>query len=177
MALKLEDKKAIVAEVTEIANKSVSAIAAEYRGLTVAELTELRVKARQNDIYMRVVRNTLARRALENTQFSCVQDSLVGPVVLMFSLKDPGAVARLVRDFSKDRESFAVKALALAGQLLAPTDLKAVADLPTKDQAIATLMSLLLAPVTKLVRTLAEPQAQLVRTLAAIRDQKQATSA
>jgi large subunit ribosomal protein L10 len=176
VVLKLEDKKAIVAEVAKVANKSVSAIAADYRGLTVAELTELRVKSRQNDIYTRVVRNTLARRALQETEFSCMSDSLVGPVILMFSLKDPGSVARLVRDFVKDHEKFSVKALALGGKLLAAKDLKVMADLPTREQAIATLMSVMMAPVTKLVRTLAEPQAMLVRTLAAVRDQKQATA-
>lgn len=176
MALNLEDKKAIVAEVSDVAKKSASAIAADYRGLTVAEMTELRVKARNNAIYMRVVRNTLARRALDDTQFKCLTDTLAGPIVLMFSLNDPGAVARLVRDFSKEHEKFAVKALALAGQLLSPKDLKAVAELPTREQAIATLMSLMQAPITKFVRTLAEPHAMLVRTVGAIRDQKQAAS-
>lgn len=174
MALRLEDKKAIVAEVTDVAKRSVSAIAADYRGLAVSELTELRVKARQNDIYMRVVRNTLARRALEGTDFICLQDALVGPLVLMFSLKDPGAVARLARDFTKDHDKFEVKAIVLSGQLLSAKDLKAVAELPTREQAIATLMSVMLAPITKLARTLTEPQAMLARALAAVRDQKQA---
>lgn len=173
MALKLEDKKAIVAEVAEVANTAVSAIAAEYRGLTVSALSELRIKARQNDIYVQVVRNTLARRAVEKTEFACMQESLTGPLMLMFSRKDPGAVARLVRDFSKTNEKFTVKILALGGRLLDPKDLKMMADLPTKEQAIAMLMSVMQAPVTKLVRTLAEPSAMLVRSIAAVRDQKQ----
>lgn len=174
VALKLEDKKAIVAEIAAVASKSVSAVAAEYRGLTVAELTELRVKARQNDVYAKVFRNTLARRGIEQTEFACLQDTLTGPLILMFSLNDPGAAARLARDFVKTHEKFTVKALALGGKLLDVKELKAMADLPTKDQAIATLMSVMLAPVTKLVRTLAEPHAMLVRTVAAVRDQKQA---
>ena len=176
MALKLEDKKAIVSEVSDVASKSLSAIAADYRGLTVAQLTDLRVKARQNDVYTRVVRNTLARRALQETEFACLEESLVGPIILMFSLKDPGAVARLVQDFIKTDDKFTVKALALGGKLLNPNELKAMASLPTKDQAIAMLMSVMMAPITKLVRTLAEPQAMLVRTVAAIKDKKQASA-
>jgi large subunit ribosomal protein L10 len=176
VALKLEDKKAIVAEVAEVASTAASAIAAEYRGLSVSALADLRVKARQNDIYARVVRNTLARRAVQETEFACMQESLTGPLILMFSRKDPGAVARLVRDFSKTNEKFTVKIIALGGRLLDPKDLKTMADLPTKEQAIAMLMSVLKAPVNKLVRTLAEPSAMLVRSVAAVRDQKQAVS-
>jgi large subunit ribosomal protein L10 len=176
VAFKLEEKKAVVAEVADVANKSMSAIAADYRGLTVSELTELRIKARQNEVYAKVVRNTLAQRAIEGTEFECLRESLAGPIILLFSLKDPGAVARLVRDFNKNHEKFTVKALALGGQLLDPKQLKAVADLPTKEQAIATFMSVMNAPISKLVRTLAEPYSMLVRTMAAIRDKKQATA-
>ncbi|QLH42324.1 MAG: 50S ribosomal protein L10 [Coxiellaceae bacterium] len=174
MALKLEDKKAIVAEVSDVANSSVSAIAAEYRGLTVAEMTELRNKARQSDIYMRVVRNTLAQRALENTEYACLNSALVGPLVLLFARKDPGAAARLLRDFGKDHDKLVVKALALGGKLLGAESLKAVADLPTREQALGMLASVLIAPITKLARTLAEPQNMLARAVAAVRDQKQA---
>lgn len=176
--MNLEDKKAIVAEVTDVAKKSVSAVAAEYRGLTVERLTQLRVKAEGNKpddkVYVKVVRNTLARRALQDTDFSCMQDALVGPIILMFSLHDPGAVARLTRDFIKENEKFSVKAIVLGGKLLDPNDLKKMAELPTKEQAISQVMSVMVAPITKLVRTFVEPQAMLVRTLAAIRDQKQA---
>lgn len=174
MALRLEDKKAIVAEVSEVASKSLSALAAYYRGLTVTQLNSLRAGARKNNVYMRVVPNTLACRALEETEFACLQEALVGPVVLMFSLEDPGAAARLVRDFVKAHEKFEVRALALGGKLLSAKQLEAVAQLPTREQAISILMSVLQAPVTKLVRTLAEPYAMLVRTVAAVRDQKQA---
>ena len=176
VALKLEDKKAIVAEVSDVASKSESAIAADYRGLTVAQLTALRVKSRENDVYTKVVRNTLAKRALQDTNFACLDEALVGPIILMFSLKDPGAAARLVQDFIKSNEKFTVKALALGGKLLDPKELKALASLPTKDQAIAMLMSVMTAPITKLARTLAEPEAMMVRTLAAIRDKKQAAA-
>jgi large subunit ribosomal protein L10 len=174
VALRLEDKKAIVAEVAKVASGSLSAIAAHYRGLTVAELNELRAKAREQDIYLRVVRNTLAHRALENTEFSCLQETLVGPVALLFSLKDPGAAARLVRDFVKKHEKFEVKALALGGKLLAAKQLETVAQLPTREQAISMLMSVMQAPMTQLVRTMVEPYARFVRILAAVRDKKQA---
>jgi large subunit ribosomal protein L10 len=123
---------------------------------------------------MRVVPNTLARRALEETKFACLKEALVGPIVLMFSLEDPGAAARLVRDFIKTNEKFEVQALALGGKLLPAKQLEAVAQLPTREQAISMLMSVIQAPVTKLARTLAEPYAMLVRTMAAVRDKKQA---
>lgn len=174
MPLNLNDKKAIVAEVMGVASKSMSALAAYYRGLTVTQLNSLRANARKNSIYMRVVPNNLACRALENTEFACLNEVLVGPVVLMFSLEDPAAAARLVRDFIKVHEKFEVRALALGGKLLPAKQLDAVAQMPTRDQAISMLMSVMQAPVTKLVRTLAEPYAMLVRTVAAVRDQKQA---
>lgn len=174
MALKLEDKKAIVAEVAEVAANALSVVAADYRGLPVANMTKLRADARKAGVYMRIVRNTLARRALEGTEFACMQDVLVGPLLLAFSQHEPGSAARLIRDFVKTNEKFEVKALAIGGKLLDAKQLEAVAKLPTKDEAIATLMSVLNAPITKFVRTLAEPHAKMVRTIAAIRDQKQA---
>lgn len=173
MVLKLEDKKAIVSEVAAVAKQAISLIAAEYSGLTVAQLTGLRKSARQSGVYMRVVRNTLARRALEGTQFACMQPTLVGPLLLAFSTEDPGAAARLIRDFAKDNEKLKVKALAIDSQLLPPEGLSKLANLPTRDEAIAQLMSVMKAPITKLVRTMAEPHAKLVRTIAAIRDAKQ----
>jgi large subunit ribosomal protein L10 len=174
VALRLEDKKAVVAEVSAVAAKSLSALAAHYRGLTVAELNGLRANARKNNVYMRVVPNNLACRALEETEFSCLKEALVGPIVLMFSQEDPAAAARLVRDFVKANEKFEVRAIALGGKLLPSTSLEAVAKMPTRDQALSMLMSVMQAPVTKLVRTLAEPYAMLVRTVAAVRDKKQA---
>ena len=176
MALRLEGKKAIVAEVTEVANKAVSLIAADYCGLTVAQLTLLRKSARETGVYMRVVRNTLARRALEGTKFSCMQPALVGPLVLAFSKEDPGAAARLMKDFAKKFEKLQVRALSVEGMLLPATDLNKLASLPTRDEGIALLMSVMLAPITKFVRTLVEPHSKLVRTIAAVRDKKQQAS-
>ncbi len=176
MVLKLEDKKAIVSEVAGIAKQAVSLIAAEYSGLTVSQLTGLRKSARDAGVYVRVVRNTLARRALDGTQFACMQDELVGPLLLVFSQEEPGAAARIIKEFAKTNEKLKVKALALENQLLSAQSLDMLASLPTRDEAIAQLMSVMLAPITKLVRTMAEPHAKLVRTLAAIRDEKQAQS-
>lgn len=176
MVLKLEDKKTIVDEVTAVANQALSLVAAEYSGLTVSQLTSLRKTARESGVYMRVVRNTLARRALEGTQFSCIKEKLVGPLMLAFSQEDPGAAARLIKEFVKQNEKLKVKALAIDSQLLPPEGLDQLASLPTRDEAIAQLMSVMLAPITKLVRTMAEPHAKLVRTFAAIRDAKQASA-
>lgn len=177
MTLRLEDKQAIVAEVGEVARNALSAITAEYRGLSVGEMSQLRVQARNSGVYLRVVRNTLARRALAGTEFACLQDTLVGPLLLAFSQQEPGAAARLIRTFIKQNEKLIVKALAFEGQLLAINDLDKLANLPTRDEAIATLMAVMKAPITKLVRTLAEPQAKLVRSLAALREQRQAVGA
>lgn len=172
MPLKLEDKRAIVATVNKIASTAHSAIAAEYRGMTVTQMTQLRVQARQADVYLRVVRNTLARRAVLNTDFECLQDILVGPVVLAFSIDDPGAAARVIRDFSKKNDKLVVKGIAIQGQLLKASDIDIVAKLPTYPQAISQLMSVIQAPISKLVRTIQEPYAKLVRTMAAVRDSK-----
>ena len=174
MALKLTDKRTIVAEVADVAADSVAAVVAYYRGLTVAEMTDLRKKARESGVYLRVVRNTLARRAITDTEFACLQEELLGPVVLAFSREEPSAAARLIRDFSADHDKLQVKVLALGGKLLPAEQLKAVANLPTFDEAIAKLMGILQAPISTFVRTLAEPNAKLVRTFAALRDQKQA---
>lgn len=176
MVLKLEDKKTIVSEVAAVAKEAMSLIAAEYSGLTVSQLTNLRKTARESGVYMRVVRNTLARRALSGTRFACIEEKLTGPLILAFSKEDPGSAARLIRDFSKTNEKLKVTALAIDNQLLPPEGLIKLANLPTRPEAIAQLMSVMLAPITKLVRTMAEPHAKLVRTLAAVRDAKQAAS-
>ena len=174
MPLNLEDKKALVTEVSAIAAKAQSVVAAENRGITVGQMTELRAKARSQGVYMRVVKNTLARKALAGTTFESVGPKLKGPLVLAFSKDDPGAAARVVKDFAKANEKFVPTLVSLGGQVYSPKDLDKVASLPTKEQAIAQLMGLLKAPIQKLVGTLAAPQAKLVRTIAAIRDQKQA---
>ena len=173
MALTLEEKKAVVAEVGEVARDAYSAVAAEYRGLTVGEITSLRVRARQENVYLRVMKNTLARRALQDTDFECMSDRLTGPLMLAFSREDPGAAARMAKDFAKDHDKFQVTMLSVGGQLLEPADIDRLATLPTRDQAISLLMSVMQAPVAKFVRTLNEVPSKLARTVAAIRDQKQ----
>ncbi len=174
MALRLEQKQQIVAEVNEVAASALSAVIADYRGLTVAEMTEMRVKARESGVYLRVVRNTLAKRAVEGTEYECLNDAFVGPTLLAFSQEDPGAAARLIKEYAKDFAELEVKALSIGGLLLSADQLDRVAKLPTLDQARSMLMSVMQAPVVKLARSLNEVPGKLVRTIAAVRDQKQA---
>jgi large subunit ribosomal protein L10 len=173
MALTLEEKKAVVAEVSEVAKGALSAVAAEYSGVTVEEMTALRVKAREDNVYLRVVKNTLARRALENTDFECMSERLTGPLILAFSQEDPGAAARVAKDFAKGNSRFEVTMLSVGGVLLEPSEIDKLAKLPTRDQAISMLMAVMLAPTEKFVRTLNAVPTKLVRTVAAIQDQKQ----
>jgi len=165
MALRLEDKKQLVKEVNAVAGESVTAVAAEYRGLSVAEMTELRKEARNAGVYMRVVKNTLARRAVEGTDFECMQETLKGPILLAFAKDDPGAAARVIKDFAEGHDALQAVSLSAGGQLLPATDLNRLADLPTLDQARAMLLGVMIAPMSKLVRTLAEPSGMLARTL------------
>jgi large subunit ribosomal protein L10 len=174
MALRLEDKKALVAEVNEVASRALSAVAAEYRGLDAGKFDILRSKARENGIYLHVVKNTLAKRAVAGTQFECLNPVLVGPLVLGFSLEDPGAVGRVIKDFAKDNDKLVVKAVSIGGQLYGSKDIDRLATLPSKEQALAMLMGVMKAPVSKFVRTLAEPTAKFVRTVKAVGDAKQA---
>jgi len=174
VALRLEDKKAVVAEVSEVAASAHSAVAAEYRGLTVSQMTELRAKARESGVYLRVVKNTLARRAIEGTDFECMQEGLVGPLVLAFSQEDPGAAARLIKDFAKGNDKLVVKLVSIGGQLLGPGDLERLASMPTREQALSMLLAVIRAPLDKFARTLNEVPGKLVRTVAAVRDQKEA---
>jgi large subunit ribosomal protein L10 len=177
MALNLEDKKALVAEVAAVAQKAQSVVAAEYRGLTVSQMTELRAKARKQGVYMRVVKNTLARKALAGTSFETVGPKLKGPLVLAFSKDDPGAAARVVKDFAKAHEKLVATLVSLGGQVLPGGDLEKVASLPTREQALSMLLGVLKAPMSKLAGTLAAPASKLARTVAAVRDQKQAAGA
>lgn len=174
MALRLADKKAIVAEVADVASEAISVVVAYYRGLSVAEMTELRKQARDSNVYLRVVRNTLAKRALENTDFECIKDELLGPVVLAFSKEEPSAAARLIRDFAKEHDKLEVRALSIGGALLAANKLDDVAKLPTYDEAISKLMSAMQAPITKFAQTLNGVPSKLVRTVVAVKDQKEA---
>lgn len=174
MALSIEQKKAVVAEMAEVAQSALAVVAAEYRGLTVGDLTELRVKAREGGVYLKVAKNSLVRRAVEGTEFECMQESLTGPLLLAFSMEDPGAAARLVKDFAKSNDKLITKLVAVGGEVYGASELERLSSLPTYDQAIALLMSVMKAPVEKFVRTLAEPHAKLVRTIAAVKDAKEA---
>lgn len=173
VALSLEEKKAVVSEVAVIAAEAHSAVAAEYRGLSVDEMTELRSKARDGEVYLRVVKNTLAKRAVEGTEFECMQQGLTGPLILAFSKEEPGAAARLVKDFAREHDKLVPKLVAFGGEMLAASDLDRLAKMPTRDQAISLLMAVMKAPVEKFVRTLNEVPGKLVRTVAAVREQKE----
>lgn len=174
MALTFSKKQEVVAQVNAVASEALSAIGAEYRGLTVEQLTRLRVEAHGAGVYLRVVKNSLAKRALEGTEFECMNDSMSGPLVLAFSMEDPGAAARIIKDFTKENDKLVVKMLSVGGDLLPADQLARLAELPTRDQALAMLMGVMKAPIEKFVRTLAEPHTKLVRTIAAIREQKEA---
>ena len=173
MSLTVEAKQAVVTEVAEVAKTAHSAVAAEYRGLTVAEMTKFRVAARQAGVYVRVVKNTLARRAVEGTSFECMQGSFKGPLVLAFSREDPGAAARVVKGFAKEHDKLKTVALSIGGELYPASDLDRLASLPTLTDARTMLVRVLNAPLTQLVRTLAEPAAMMARTLKARSEQPQ----
>ncbi|WP_426578094.1 50S ribosomal protein L10 [Xenorhabdus stockiae] len=164
MALNLQDKQAIVAEVSEVAKGALSAVVADSRGVTVDKMTELRKAGREAGVYMRVVRNTLMRRAVEGTEYECLKEAFVGPTLIAFSNEHPGAAARLFKDFAKANPAFEIKAAAFEGEFIPGSDIDRLATLPTYEEAIARLMS-----------TMKEAAAgKLVRTLAALRDQKEA---
>ena len=173
MAIRLEDKQQIVSEVNQAASSALSAVLADYRGVTVEDMTALRKNARENKVYLRVVRNTLLKRAVADTEFECIQRVLVGPTILAFSQEDPGAAARVLKDFAKENDDFEIKALSVGGQLMDASQIDVLAKLPTLDQARSMLMSVMLAPVTKLARTMNEVPSKVTRAVAAVRDQKQ----
>tara|TARA_Y100001934_G_scaffold251177_1_gene314111 strand:- start:3938 stop:4468 length:531 start_codon:yes stop_codon:yes gene_type:complete len=176
VTITLAAKKAVVEEVTAVASKAIAAVVADYRGLTVNQMTQLRSEARKSNVYLKVVRNTLTRRAFENTPFSCLSEKLVGPLFVALSLDGPGDAARLVKDFVKTFEKLEVKALCIGSNMYEASQLDTVASLPTRDEALAKLMYVMKAPVEKFVRTLAEPQAKLARTFTALKEQKQQTA-
>jgi large subunit ribosomal protein L10 len=177
MPLRLEDKQRLVSEVGAVAAQAQSVIAAQYRGLTVAQMTELRSKARAQGVYVRVVKNTLARKAILGTAFEPIGPQLKGPLVLAFSQNDPGAAARVVKDFAKANDKLIATLISLGGQVLPGKDLDKIASLPTREQALAQLLGLMKAPIEKFVRTLAAPHTKLVRTIDAVRAQKAAAGA
>lgn len=164
MALGLNDKKAIVAEVQEAASGALSAVVADSRGVTVDAMTALRKEARENGVWMKVVRNTLAKRAIEGTDVECIKDVLTGPSLIAISKEHPGAAARIFKNFAKENEEFELKAAAFEGEIV---DVNMLASLPTYDEAIAKLMAVM-----------KEASAgKLVRTIAAVRDQKEEAAA
>lgn len=171
MTLTLAEKQAVVAEVAQVASKAIGAVVADYRGLTVNQMTRLRADARKQGVYLRVVKNSLTRRAFENTSLSCLNDKLVGPVFIALSIDSPSDAARLLKNSAKELEKLEIKALSIGDKLYEANQLEMVASLPTFDEAIAKLMAVMKAPVEKLVRTLAAPQLKLVRTLVAVKEQ------
>lgn len=174
MALRLEDKKTLVAEVNAIAGSALSLVAAEYSGLTVDQMTALRREAREAGVHLQVVKNTLARRAVEGTDFECIKEELAGPLLLAFSNEEPGAAARVVKGFAKDNERLVAKLVSIGGKVLPGSELDRLASLPTREQALSMLVGVLQAPITKFVRTLNEPVVKLVRTIAAVKEAKPA---
>ncbi len=173
MSLNLEEKKAVVAEVSEKIATAQSIILAEYRGLEVGELTQLRAQARKSGIYLRVLKNTLVRRAVDGTPFSALSAQMVGPLVFGISA-DPVAAAKVLNDFAKTNDKFVIKAGALPNQVMDANGIKALASLPSREELLAKLLGTMQAPVAQFVRTLNEVPTKFVRGLAAVRDQKQA---
>ena len=173
MPMRIDDKKIAVEELNGVANKAVSAIAADYHGTTVSELTKLRQEARDSSVHLKVIRNTLAKRALNDTKFSCFEDLLVGPTMLAFSLEDPTSAAKLVNNFTKVNKNFQVKGISLGDSLLELSKLSVLANMPSRDEALAQLAGILNAPMTKFVSILNQVPSKLVGTLQAVKDQKQ----
>lgn len=171
MSLTLDEKKAVVAEVAEKLTGAQAAMLAEYRGLSVAQMTALRRKAYDGKVYLRVVKNTLARRAVEGTSFECLRDQMVGPLAFAVSA-DPVAVAKILSEFAKDNELLKIKAGAMSGKLMSVAQIQALAVLPGREQLLAQLLGTMQAPVQKFVQTLNEVPAKFVRALAAVRDAK-----
>lgn len=165
MTLFLEDKKAIVAKVSEVASDSVSLVVADYRGLSVPKLTELRKKARESNVHLQVVRNTLAKRALKGTSFECIESKLTGPLIFGFARNEPSAAARLFRDFAKNNEALKVHALSIGGESYEASQLDRVASLPTRMEALSQLAGTLMAPINQLARVIKEPTQMLARAL------------
>lgn len=177
MGLSLEQKKAMVQEVAAVAEQALTAVSAEYRGLTAVEMDRLRAQARERGVYLRVVKNTLARRAVAGTEFECMTEGFQGPLLLAFSQDDPGAAARLVRDFSKECPALTARNVAFGGQLYSAEHLDRLASLPTREEALSKLMATMRAPVQKLTTTVNEVPGKLVRTLAAVREAKEGSAA
>ena len=173
MSLNLEQKQQVVAEVAKQVAGAQAIVMAENRGMPVADMTQLRAKARASGVYFRVVKNTLVRRAVADTPFAALADKMVGPLAYGIG-PDPVAVAKVLNDFAKGHEKFVITGGAMPGQLMTAKQIAALASLPSREELIAKLLGTMQAPVAKLVRTMNEVPAKFVRTLAAVRDAKQA---
>ena len=173
MPMRIEDKKEAVEELNKIASEATSAIAADYHGTSVSELTKLREEARNSSVHLKVIRNTLAKKALNDTKFSCFEDLLVGPTILAFSLDDPTNAPKLANNFTKLNSNFKVKGLSMGESLLDLGRLADIANLPTKEEAIAQFLGLLNAPVSKLVSLANEIPTKLTRTILAVKQAKE----
>ncbi len=172
MAISIEDKRRIVADVHAQFSRAASVVLADYRGMSVGDLTRLRMQARGAGISVRVVRNLLACRAVDDTRFACLQDSFAGPTLVAFSYTDLSSAAKTLNDFARKHEKLRIKALSVGGKLLGPEEIENVARLPNREQALTQLMGLMLAPISRLAAALHDVPGRLVRTLAAIRDSR-----
>lgn len=173
MSLNLEEKKAVVAEIAERVKTAQAIVLAEYRGIEVGDMTQLRAKARQQGVYLRVLKNTLARRAVADTPFAGLSDQMVGPLAYGISV-DPVAAAKVLNDFAKANEKLVIKGGAMANYVMDAKGVKALATMPSREELLAKLLGTMQAPISKFVQTLNEVPSKFVRGLAAIRDQKQA---
>ena len=174
MPLNLTQKKELVAELAEVAAKAHSLVAAEYAGLSVEQLTALRKQARSSGVYVKVAKNTLVRRAVAGTEYECVEAQLAGPLLYAFSTEDPGAAGRLVKEFLKGNDALKPRLVAIGGKAYPASHVDVLASLPTREQALSMLLSVLVQPATMLVRLLAEPATQVTRAINAVGQQKQA---
>jgi large subunit ribosomal protein L10 len=154
MALNLSQKQVVVAELAEVASKAQSLVAAEYAGVTVGQMTSMRKQARENGVFLKVVKNTLATRAVEGTDFDVIKDDLVGPLLYAFSMEDPGAAARLIKDYAKTNEKLKAKLVSIGGQKYPASHVDVLASLPTRDQALSMLLSVMVEPATRVARAL-----------------------
>ena len=154
MALNLSQKQEVVAELADVAAKAHSLVAAEYAGTTVGQMTEMRKKARESGVFLKVVKNTLAARAVVGTEYECTKDALTGPLLYAFSIEEPGAAGRLIKEFGKSNDKLKARVVAVGGQLYPASHVEVLASLPTRDQALAMLARVLTEPVTMFARAI-----------------------
>ena len=176
MPLSIEQKKDVVKELNVFATKSVSGAIAEYSGLSVQDMTLLRNQARESDIYLKVVKNTLSKRAFEETDFKCLVDDLNGPIIIALSKEDLASPARLFKNFSKDNEQLKTVGLAINGEAFPVSDIDRISKLPTKDEAYSMLLGLMKAPIEKAVSLMNEIPTKFVRVVNAQKDTQEEVS-